>query len=119
MNTKKETDCLSQNLQKKTENFGKLHMLRKKNSVTSETQDAELLMQQRKQPKKQSVKQNLKLQRKQDLKQEDNQHSKDRCFIPLLHSNDPYFVKRREEINKELAEHPVDFEVVMKAVLRV
>lgn len=48
MKTKKETGCLSQNLQKKIENSGKQHKLRKKNSAKSETQDLEQLTLQKK-----------------------------------------------------------------------
>ena len=41
-----------------------------------------------------------------------------RCYIPLLDSNDPYFVKRREEIDRELAENEVDFDETMTKILK-
>lgn len=41
-----------------------------------------------------------------------------RCYIPLLDSNDPYFVKRREEIDRELAENEVDFNETMTKILK-
>ena len=42
-----------------------------------------------------------------------------RCYIPLRDSNDAYFVRRREELNKELSEQePVDFDAVIDRVLK-
>lgn len=43
---------------------------------------------------------------------------KGRCYIPLLDSDEPYFVKRREEIDKELSENETDFDDVMDKVLK-
>jgi hypothetical protein len=36
----------------------------------------------------------------------------------LLDSNEPYFVKRREEIDKELLENETDFDEVMDKILK-
>ena len=41
-----------------------------------------------------------------------------RCYIPLLDSDEPYFVKRRKEIDKELSENETDFDDVMYKVLK-
>lgn len=58
--------------------------------------------------------------RKRQRKQKQvRKHSKNgRCYIPLLDSNDPYFVKRREEIDRELAENEVDFDETMNKILK-
>ena len=58
--------------------------------------------------------------RKQQRKQKQvRKHNKNgRCYIPLLDSNDPYFVKRREEIDRELAENEVDFDETMTKILK-
>lgn len=58
--------------------------------------------------------------RKQQRKQKQvRRHNKNgRCYIPLLDSNDPYFVKRREEIDRELAENEVDFDETMTKILK-
>ena len=46
-------------------------------------------------------------------------HNKNgRCYIPLLDSNDPYFVKRREEIDRELSENETDFDETMDKILK-
>jgi len=36
----------------------------------------------------------------------------------LLDSNDPYFVKRREEIDRELSENETDFDETMNKILK-
>jgi hypothetical protein len=36
----------------------------------------------------------------------------------LLDSNDPYFVKRREEIDRELLENETDFDDTMDKILK-
>ena len=58
--------------------------------------------------------------RKQQRKQKQvRKHSKNgRCYIPLLDSNDPYFVKRREEIDRELSENETDFDETMNKILK-
>lgn len=58
--------------------------------------------------------------RKQQRKQKQvRRHSKNgRCYIPLLDSNDPYFVKRREEIDRELSENETDFDDTMDKILK-
>ena len=58
--------------------------------------------------------------RKQQRKQKQaRRHNKNgRCYIPLLDSDEPYFVKRREEIDKELLENETDFDDVMDKVLK-
>lgn len=58
--------------------------------------------------------------RKQQRKQKQvHKHSKNgRCYIPLLDSNDPYFVKRREEIDRELSENEMDFDETMNIILK-
>ena len=59
-------------------------------------------------------------QKKQQRKQKQTRkHNKNgRCYIPLLDSNEPYFVKRREEIDKELLENETDFDEVMDKILK-
>ena len=58
--------------------------------------------------------------RKQQRKQKQvRRHNKNgRCYIPLLDSNDPYFVKRREEIDRELSENETDFDDTMNKILK-
>ena len=55
-------------------------------------------------------------QRKQKRARRHNKNG--RCYIPLLDSDEPYFVKRREEIDKELSENETDFDDVMDKVLK-
>ena len=58
--------------------------------------------------------------RKQQRKQKQvRKHNKNgRWYIPLLDSNDPYFVKRREEIDRELSENETDFDDTMNKILK-
>lgn len=64
------------------------------------------------------------LQSNEPRKQQHNQkqtrrHNKNgRCYIPLLDSDEPYFVKRREEIDRELSENETDFDDVMDKILK-
>lgn len=69
-------------------------------------------------PSKESLqsKEPRKQQRKQKQARRHNKNG--RCYIPLLDSDEPYFVKRREEINEELSENETDFDDVMDKVLK-
>ena len=57
-----------------------------------------------------------KHQRRQKQVRKHNKNG--RCYIPLLDSNEPYFVKRREEIDKELSENETNFDDIMDKILK-
>ena len=57
------------------------------------------------------------MRKRKPNKQRYKQQPKDKTFIPLLDSNEEYFAQRREELNRELAESPTDFDNSLDEIL--
>ena len=55
--------------------------------------------------------------RGQQRRQKGKNKGNGECYIPLLDSDEPYWVERRRQLNAELEENPVDFDKVMDEIL--